>query len=108
MVPQGAVPPDPSTPALDHAAVMQHVGADPTIDPRSPEAEVVLDRIGLAALGKDARAALRRRLETFTDVRVERYWELLGVLNGRPPFPKAAPMYAWVIDALRDEVMVES
>jgi DNA-binding transcriptional MerR regulator len=99
MAEQGAAPPDPSLPALDHAAVMQHV--DVAIDPRSRDADAVLDRIGLDGATKEQRAALRGKLETFTDVRVERYWELLGILSGRPPFPKTAPKYAWVIEALR-------
>lgn len=99
MAEQGSAPPDPTAPALEHAAVMQHV--DVAIDPRSREADAVLDRIGLGAVSRAQRGALRRKLETFMDVRVERYWELLGILNDRPPFPKAAPHYAWVIDALR-------
>jgi hypothetical protein len=34
------------------------------------------------------RAELRARLEKYTDARVERYWQLMGIINGRPPFPR--------------------
>ena len=47
------------------------------------------------------RARLADRIETFTDRRVERYWQLLGVLSGAPPFPSAVPAYEWLIAALR-------
>ncbi|WP_246265375.1 hypothetical protein [Acrocarpospora pleiomorpha] len=49
------------------------------------------------------RRALADQLATFTDVRVERYWRLMGVLNGHPPFPPAAAAYEWLIAALRAE-----
>jgi hypothetical protein len=48
-----------------------------------------------------ARALTLRQLETFTDARVERYWQLLGILNGQPPFPPAVPAFEWLIAALR-------
>jgi hypothetical protein len=32
---------------------------------------------------------------------VERYWELAGILNGRPPFTRTVPAFQWVIAALR-------
>ena len=59
----------------------------------------------LAELLDDAsparRSALADRLATFTDERVERYWALLGVLNGWPPFEPATPAVAWWVTALR-------
>jgi hypothetical protein len=46
-----------------------------------------------------------------TDARGERYWELVGVINGWPPYPASVPSLAhvragllahgWVIAALR-------
>ena len=33
--------------------------------------------------------------------RVERYWQLLGVVNGWDPFPAMTPAFAWTIEALR-------
>jgi hypothetical protein len=37
--------------------------------------------------------------ETFADEQVERYWQLVGTLNGRPPFTPHSPR--WPITALR-------
>jgi hypothetical protein len=31
----------------------------------------------------------------------ERYWQLVGVINGRPPFPPRVPAFEWLIAALR-------
>ena len=86
-------------PALDHQAVLEHAGralAD-GIAPGTPEARAVLDHLVPAA----ERPRVLAQLETFTDARVERYWQLLGVLNGQPPFPPAVPAFEWLIAALR-------
>ena len=50
----------------------------------------------------DRRSALADRLETFTDARVERYWSLLGVLNGWPAWEPSVPAVNWWIHALQD------
>jgi DNA-binding transcriptional MerR regulator len=84
---------------LDHQAVMEHAGqamAD-GIAPGSPQGQSVLDRLIPAA----ERPATLAQLETFTDARVERYWQLLAILNGQPPFPAAVPAFEWLIAALR-------
>ncbi|MBV8528711.1 MAG: MerR family transcriptional regulator [Candidatus Dormibacteraeota bacterium] len=47
------------------------------------------------------RAELADQLERFSDARVERYWQLIGVINGWPAQPSMAPAYAWFIAALR-------
>jgi DNA-binding transcriptional MerR regulator len=49
----------------------------------------------------DRRSALADRLATFTDARVERYWSLLGVLNGWPAWEPSVPAVDWWIQALR-------
>lgn len=49
----------------------------------------------------DRRSALANRLATFTDARVERYWLLLGVLNGWPAWEPSVPAVDWWIQALR-------
>lgn len=36
-----------------------------------------------------------------TDARAERYWQLLGIINGWPPFPAHVPAFEWMIEALR-------
>jgi DNA-binding transcriptional MerR regulator len=92
--------PAAAPPPVDAAAVTEHAGAALAagIAPGSADARAVLDRIVPA----DANAAqLADTLETFTDRRVERYWALLGVLNGWDPFPSAVPAFEWLIEALR-------
>jgi DNA-binding transcriptional MerR regulator len=49
----------------------------------------------------DQRPTLADRLATFTDARVERYWMLLGVLNGWPTWEPSVPAVSWWITALR-------
>jgi DNA-binding transcriptional MerR regulator len=81
------------------------------IDPMSAQARPIADEI-VAALatepGQTADPAFRRtvidRWETFTDARAERYWRLLGIVNGWPPFPSTVPAHQWVIAALRASV----
>ena len=93
-----------ATPAegADYRAVAEHAGravAD-GVDPASAEGRRVLDRIVPPATSAADRERLRGQLETFADERVERYWQLVGILNGRPPFPPTVPAYQWVIAAL--------
>jgi DNA-binding transcriptional MerR regulator len=85
--------------ALDYRAVLEHAGqalAD-GIAPGSAQGQSVLDRLVLEA----ERPGVLAQLETFTDARVERYWQLLGVLRNQPPFPPAVPAFEWLIAALR-------
>lgn len=49
----------------------------------------------------DLREWLSTRLETANDPRAERYWHLLAVINGWPLPPSLAPVFAWLIAALR-------
>src|SRR5690606_19341895 len=46
-------------------------------------------------------AELADRLAGFTDARVERYWSLLGILNGWPAREPQVPAWEWLIAALR-------
>lgn len=71
---------------------------DEGIAPDSPRAGEIVDRI--VTPGAD-RAALADSLATFTDRRVERYWHLLGVLNGWPARAPQVPAWEWFIAALR-------
>ncbi|HEY0815699.1 MAG TPA: MerR family transcriptional regulator [Pseudonocardia sp.] len=98
----GAQAPAPDEP-VDPAAVVEHAGAAAAagVEPGTPAARAVLDRILAADLDAHARAALADRLATFTDRRVERYWQLLGVLNGWPQRPPTVPAFEWLIAALR-------
>jgi hypothetical protein len=36
----------------------------------------------------------------FSDRRVERYWRLIGVINGWPQRPSLMPAYEWFMAAL--------
>jgi DNA-binding transcriptional MerR regulator len=86
-------------PVLDHQAVLEHAGQALAggVTPGSPEGRAILDRLVPPA----ERPRVLAQLETFTDARVERYWHLLGILNGQEPFPPAVPAFEWLIAALR-------
>jgi DNA-binding transcriptional MerR regulator len=71
------------------------------IAPDSAAGKAVLDAIVPADTPAAARVRLREQLETFTDARVERYWQLMGILNGRPPFPSVVPAMDWLRRALQ-------
>ena len=61
-------------------------------DPGSAACREVLDQVVPPGTPGADRERLLAQLETFTDERVERYWQLIGTLNGRPPFtPMARP-----------------
>jgi hypothetical protein len=86
---------------IDIAAIREHAGAalEAGLAPDAPGAAAVLERI-LPSTAAAERAELREQLETFNDVRVERYWQLMAALHGRPTFPAVAPACAWTIAAL--------
>ena len=87
----------------DNGAVIEHAGralAD-GVDPASPEGKQVLDQIVPPGTPPADRERIAGQLERFTGEQVERYWQLVGILNGRPPFTPAVPAYRWLIAALR-------
>jgi DNA-binding transcriptional MerR regulator len=86
--------------AYDPGPVAEQAGAALAagIAPDAPEARAVVDR--LAPPGVD-RAELAGTISTFSDRRVERYWTLLGVLNGWEPFEPTIPAFEWFAAALR-------
>ena len=88
---------------VDPSAVLEHAGAALAegVEPGTPSARAVLDRLVPADLDAAGRAALADRLATFSDRRVERYWQLLGVLNGWPQRPPSVPAFEWLVAALR-------
>ncbi|GAA4234079.1 DNA-binding transcriptional MerR regulator [Streptosporangium album] len=87
----------------DPAPVLEHAGGAVAagIAPDSAEGRAVLDRIVAADTPAEERVRLADQLETFTDRQVERYWQLMGVINGRPSFPPRVPAFEWFIAALR-------
>ncbi len=83
--------------------VMQHAGAALAegVGPDSAEGAAILDRILAGTQAEHRRAELRHELEVFTDARAERYWQLMGIINGWPPFQPHVPAFGWTIAALR-------
>jgi hypothetical protein len=71
------------------------------VAPDSAEGAAVLDRILVGTPDDRRRPELLARLETGTDARAERYWQLMGIINGWPPFPAHVPAFEWMIAALR-------
>jgi DNA-binding transcriptional MerR regulator len=94
---------NPTPPPADPSAVQEHAGAALAagVDPASAEGQEVLARILGAEPEPARRAEIADVLDTFSDRRVERYWQLLGVLNGWPERPASIPAFEWVIAALR-------
>ncbi|MBX6384818.1 MAG: MerR family transcriptional regulator [Microbispora sp.] len=96
-------PAEPGTPVpVDSQAVLEEAGRalEQGIAPESAEAGPIVDRL-VPDVPAAERVRLADTLERFTDRRVERYWQLLGVLKGMPPFPSVVPAYEWFIAALR-------
>ena len=71
------------------------------VAPDSPEGQEILARLGDPSRSRADRVKLADQIDLFTDARVERYWELVGVLNNRPPFPRLVPAFEWMSAALR-------
>jgi len=86
----------------DYQEVIQHAGQAVAagVDPASPAGQAVLGRIVAPGTPAAERTAILRQLETFTDARVERYWQLLAILNGQPVPPSVVPAFEWLIAAL--------
>ncbi|HEY3501554.1 MAG TPA: MerR family transcriptional regulator [Actinocatenispora sp.] len=77
------------------------------VDPAGPDADAVLDEIVGAFAGYDGvadtpeyRARMLANIGGGGDERAERYWQLLGTINGWPPVPTAMPAWRWVQKAL--------
>ncbi len=89
------------------AAVEENAGAAVRagVDPRSPEALAVVERVAAAAPDRGGeRAQAAERVEAFTDRRVFRYWKLVGIVNGWSASfmsDDAADVWQWYAKALR-------
>ncbi|MEO3746612.1 MerR family transcriptional regulator [Plantactinospora sp. B5E13] len=90
-------------PSFDPALVAEHAGAAlrDGVAPESAQGRQVRDLIVGTGMSEEERLRAADELATFTDRRVERYWQLMGVLHGRPPFPSVVPAWEWLIVALR-------
>jgi DNA-binding transcriptional MerR regulator len=88
-------------------AVGEHAGpaARAGVDPGSPQALQVVEAVEAAGPEPpDSRAAVAERIDAFTDRRVGRYWDLVGIVNGWEPSPAPEDMvdtWAWYAAALR-------
>jgi DNA-binding transcriptional MerR regulator len=87
---------------IDIAAIREHAGAALAAGtaPDTPAALAVIERV-LPGADAAEKQRVREALETFSDVRVERYWQLLATLNDRPHPPPVAAACAWFGAALR-------
>ena len=70
------------------------------VPPDSAEGARVLEAILAGTAGSQQRGTLLAQLETATDPRVERYWQLTAVITGKGPFSSQAPL-KWLAAALR-------
>jgi hypothetical protein len=50
--------------------------------------------------GAEYRRELAQQLAKFSDRRVERYWQLIGIIHGRPVQPSLMRAYEWFMAAL--------
>ncbi len=82
---------------------MEHAGAasDQEIAPRFAEAAAVVNAILSGTPGYQHRRRLLAQLEAGTDARAERYWQLVGIIDGWPSFPAHLPAFEWLITILR-------
>jgi DNA-binding transcriptional MerR regulator len=101
--------PDAAAQAANQAVAERGVEAvHRGITPGSPEGVAIVDELvgrfsSAEGRNDDApyRFELAERLATFSDRRVERYWQLIGAINGWPAQPSIVPAYEWFVAALR-------
>jgi DNA-binding transcriptional MerR regulator len=84
--------------------------AEAGLDPGSAQAgPIVNDLVAAYARhvgrvdGPEFRAWLLEQLDAGSDQRYERYWQLLGVINGWPAQPPVTPAAGWLAEALRSQ-----
>jgi DNA-binding transcriptional MerR regulator len=102
------------TPGLDYGAARQAMSdaeqaargaVERQLAPDSPEAGAIIERYVVASAAAAGRAADRAFRDEFIDryrsydARMQRYWELLAIINGLPPVSGPAPEWQWLIDA---------
>jgi DNA-binding transcriptional MerR regulator len=67
--------------------------------PSSPEGRALATSIA-ESMGK-APAEAADAIESGTDTRAERYWQLMATINGWPQWPSQAPRAEWIVAAMR-------
>jgi DNA-binding transcriptional MerR regulator len=99
---------EPDGAGLSVEALSEEAGAAVRagIDPASKEALAVIERVEASMPDGRDRIALADRIEAFTDRRVFRYWELVGIINDWPEPRRSASVisaeaWEWYAQALR-------
>ncbi|WP_460724304.1 helix-turn-helix domain-containing protein [Nocardia heshunensis] len=82
--------------------VIEHAGhaVAAGIAPESEQGRITLNRIVPTDLPGTEQISLVAWLDTVTDPRIERYWQLLSLLNGHTPEEPSLPAFQWFTDAL--------
>lgn len=70
------------------------------IEPGSPEGCALAKEI-VRFSGDASPGDLAAQIESGSDARAERYWQLLAIMNGWPPIPARQRAVAWIVTALR-------
>jgi DNA-binding transcriptional MerR regulator len=83
--------------------VLAHAGSavERGVAPHAVEGRETLDRIVPTDLPVEEAAALVAWLEMVADPRIERYWQLLSIINGTEAGPPTVPAFAWLLAAMR-------
>jgi hypothetical protein len=88
---------------VDRAGVALASGIEPTSAEAAPIVLELVAGFATAAGRQDGaayRAELAQQLAMFSDRRIERYWQLIGVIKRRTELPSRMPAYEWFIAAL--------
>jgi hypothetical protein len=88
---------------VERATAALAAGVAPDAAGAAPLVDELVGRFASAAGRTDDpgyRVELAGQLEMFSDRRVERYWQLIGLINGWPQRPSLMPAYEWFTAAL--------
>ena len=94
-----------NTDSVTAAAAARAAGAAPDSEEAAAVVEAYLAGLaGLGGMNRDPRdptfrAGVRQRFER-QDPRASRYWELVGILNGRHPMSGHVADWRWIVEAL--------
>ncbi|MFE3102333.1 helix-turn-helix domain-containing protein [Nocardia tengchongensis] len=82
--------------------VIEHAGRAVAsgIAPDSELGRMTLDRIVPTDLPATEQVSLLAWLDDVTEPRIERYWQLLNLINGHPPEEPSVPAFKWFAEAL--------
>ncbi|UQA93419.1 TIGR03086 family metal-binding protein [Streptomyces halobius] len=98
---EGIVPDSPAADPVVAAVVAAWLPTQTQTRTQTGARTGIQTRDELHADGAPARRLLLKQLEVASDARVERYWQLLCIINGRPARPSLAAAGDWLMTALR-------